>query len=549
MTTNAKTLKSTFGLLLGALALAACEPNLAELRPVDQGFRYLHPYPQPKPGRSPQFAALNGKTTYVEVAPSIYDKSDPFNDPPGSNFLNTVDSNVFDSFGRELPNTLPSTPSNPYNLQDGPVVVTPIDPRSPTSDLRALFRRINAAAVADRIDREAFQEAIDILEGNRVFPERHYNGFPLLHYKGPTKIKKVSPVYDESGDLVGGNVNIHQIWYDSHIESDTAFLDPSDVFDVPWTITYTVDVLEAGDDDFSPFVMYVDDPFASVQGSPPQPLVAMDQTFYPMKEGTRNVFKIKMSRGKYYNLSYHWGWRIHPPRIQVTENARKVINGRRLPAYSSMVFGDVPTANRKTKLAAIAKLGNLAPAKRMWNAFNAALLSESSQEVLALMEEAEGAFDDWQDRNSLPAGVDPDPDADLTLFYANNTIYGEMKGGGIPQLTSWTTRPAKVTVALINGDYFIHGYQNVDFGGNRGWENQFQSTLASGGSGPFFTFGRTWWWTNAGGPWGLIDVPAAEGDNLGRHKVVMNFDFEPSRRLRMYQFDPYHHDVAIWSVH
>ncbi len=29
----------------------------------------------------------------------------------------------------------------------------------------------------------------------------------------------------------------------------------------------------------------------------------------------------------------------------------------------------------------------------------------------------------------------------------------------------------------------------------------------------------------------------------------MTFNFDPSRRLRFYQFDPLHHDVAIFSVH
>ena len=137
----------------------------------------------------------------------------------------------------------------------------------------------------------------------------------------------------------------------------------------------------------------------------------------------------------------------------------------------------------------------------------------------------------------------------MTLFYANNTIYGEIAGGGIARFAEWTTRPQRIVVSLINGDYFVHGYQNVDFGGNRGWENQFQSTLSHGGGGPFFTFGRAHWWVNAGGPWGLIDVPPFEDGVPGRHKVVMDFDFEPSRRLRMYQFDPYHHDVAIFSIH
>jgi hypothetical protein len=31
--------------------------------------------------------------------------------------------------------------------------------------------------------------------------------------------------------------------------------------------------------------------------------------------------------------------------------------------------------------------------------------------------------------------------------------------------------------------------------------------------------------------------------------VRIQFNYDPSRRLRFYQFDPVHHNVAIFSVH
>jgi len=70
------------------------------------------------------------------------------------------------------------------------------------------------------------------------------------------------------------------------------------------------------------------------------------------------------------------------------------------------------------------------------------------------------------------------------------------------------------------------------------------------GSGCFFTFGRNHAWPNAGGPWGAIMVPpVAEDGTPGMHKVDITFNYEPSIRLRMYQFDPLHHDVAVYSLH
>src|SRR5690606_35002451 len=40
----------------------------------------------------------------------------------------------------------------------------------------------------------------------------------------------------------------------------------------------------------------------------------------------------------------------------------------------------------------------------------------------------------------------------------------------------WNVRPYNYKVTVYNGDHFPHGYMNVDFGGSRGWENQFQYT-------------------------------------------------------------------------
>src|SRR5208337_5241450 len=152
-------------------------------------------------------------------------------------------------------------------------------------------------------------------------------------------------------------------------------------------------------------------------------------------------------------------------------------------------------------------------------------------------------------------------------------------------------------IKLLNGDYFEHGYISVDFGGMRGWENTFQNTLPVGGDGAFFTFGRAYWEMNTPTPiiippatpvsttsstapttappaldpdiynhkgfWLQEDDPEGKSlpkqypkptmptpvETLGEHNVVLNLNYEPSLRLRLYQFDPLHHEQAIWSVH
>ncbi|MFQ5461395.1 MAG: hypothetical protein ACE5E5_02075 [Phycisphaerae bacterium] len=508
-----------------------------------------HPHPRPRPGPSVQTVSADGKTTSVTTPEGGFESVDPFVHPPGTNFLETVYSNMIDGNGVEMPNTLPSSPDHPYNLHERDVETSDIDVASPSTDLRAALGAIREAAASGSIEAAAIEEALDIIEGNPL-EGRVYSGFPLLHYIGPEKVKKVTPIVDADGTTIGGNVDVHQIWYDSHIESDTAFIDPGAVQDVPWTITYTVDVLDRGSDDFSPFVMYFDDPALSPEGSPPMPHVAMDQTFFPMQEGTRNVFVIKMSLGKYYNLTYTWGWRVHPPRVQVSENANKTIAGKSLVQWEVDVFGESPRSSEEAKLNAIAMIGDLAPAKRMWNALREAR-EASPQRILELMDEADAAFDDWYDRSRLPRGVEVDPDTTMTLFYVNNTIYGQQANGRrFHRWHEWSKRPAVFKATLLNGDHFVHSYMSVDFGGSRGWENQFQSTVDLLGAGCWFSFGRVHWWVNAGGPWGLINVPAADESSAPqKHIVEITLNFEPSRRLRLYQFDPLHHDVAVFSIH
>lgn len=544
-----------------------------------------HPYPQPCPPAST--LTTSGNTTVITTGLSIFPEPavDAFTLPPGTNFLPTIYTNMFDGFGVEMPNTLPSTPSNPYNLHDGDPIVTDINSNSPTDDLRLVFDSVTRllakpqkeAAEVETL-RRYIQRGIDILEGNPI-QDRAYSGLPLLHYKGPSKVKKVTPVYDAAGKLIGGNVDVHQVWYDSHIESDAGFIDPSDVLDVPWTITYTVDVLSRGEDDFSPFVIYVDDP-ALTAPKPPLPHVGMDQTFFPMEEGTRTLFKLKMAPGKYFNMSYTWGWRMHPPRVQVSENANKKAQAggveRTLVGWEQSVFCPpdnqqcAPDSSEDLKLKAISMIGDMSPAKRMWQALRAASDAQKANDyrrVAASVAEAREAFDDWRDRTRLPRTgkykdmAKVDPDSDLTLLFVNNTIYAEfadrsdnVAASVRTDFTKWKLRGTTLKVTLYNGDFFEHGYQNVDFGGSRGWENQFKSSVKVGGSGCWFTFGRAHWWANIPntptGDLGVV-VPAAARAPYkpGLHKVQINYNFEPSRRLRFYQFDPLHHDVAVFSIH
>src|SRR5260370_23641429 len=101
----------------------------------------------------PSIATTIGNATYVTTGQSLFPESDPFKYPPGTNFLPTIYTNMFDGFGKEMPNTLPSTPDVPYNLHDGEPVVSKIDPASPTDDL------LDVLELANRLPRDAVKPA------------------------------------------------------------------------------------------------------------------------------------------------------------------------------------------------------------------------------------------------------------------------------------------------------------------------------------------------------------------------------------------------------
>ena len=564
-----------------------------------------HPGVRPRPGFSTmEFDEARG-VYVVTTPPTTFEPSSAKDNLP-LNLCPTVYENARSMSGAEIPNTLPSTPDNPYNLHPEPTVSS-IDPRSPSDDLRAVISVMRQAlAEAETPSEGDIQFAIDILEGNAI--DRAYSGMPLLHYNGPNKVKKVEPVFDDEGNKIGGVVELHQVWFDGRIMGNTALLDPSEVQDVPWTMIVHADTLNNGHEDFAPFQMYFDDPVET--GMPPKPHVAMDMTFFPMEDGTRTTFEMKMAPGRFFNLTYYWGWRIHPPRVQVTENVLKMAGPRSLLEWETFIFGDDPEGSEEAKLAAIAMIGDLAPAKRMWN-----LLREfrDAPELVdgADVDALEAAFFDWRDRLSLPSGIEFDDDYDVNIVYLNNTIYGKARGNGNWEQTIDFDKPGdQVRIKVMNGDYFPHGYMFVDFGGNRGWENTFHSTVDFGGAGPWFTFGRVHWWpmldgaaivppaTPAEGTTSAMSVDSLmqfalagepqrvttagvngkqaksllapewldftrsptvlpefqrvqniNGSTLGILPLEFHMNHTPSKRLKMYQFDPLHHDVAVWSIH
>ncbi len=662
-----KLLRATLALMVSTAAFTAADVAIAQPFMLNDVCNEWPSGPKPRPRFStidrtdPDFSrartGLFPDSASVDPTPvpgadlateggHLFPPGDSFGDDP-KNLLPTVYANARTCLGDEIINTLPSTPARPYNLHvENPLAEqpVPINATSPTDDLDEIRRHLLEGTMPlrrARIDKDLLRRGIDILEGNPV-PDRVYSGFPVLHYNGPLKVKTVDPTTR--------TVVINQIWFDTHIESDTMYVDTTPIEklsdgswdDGEWYVTYKVRVLNRGHEDFASFPMLFEDPKTfETLGMPVNfiPNISLDQTFFPMEEGLEYTFTIKQSPARFFNLTYHWGWRLHPPRVQAHEN---LLRGFVVPNpgfdpdqpvgpgnpesisvlrnhFEVEVFGENPRASEDAKLAAISMIGDLAPAKRMWNALRALADDQKRggpywrrREERALAQEFSAAFFDWSDRTRLPRGVPQDPDADVTIAYMNNTIYGDLKGrfrDGQVELKKWTDRGTKVHVAILNADYYPHQYTLVDFGGMRGWENTFQNTIPVGGAGAWFTFGRIHWWPHtvqppvaAGGSAPIVVGPAtrpaddaehasygmeryrridrgermlprrgrrhgpvnilgnelpdvilgtADGTSttLGRHDIEWEFTYEPGRRLRMYQFDAFHHDVAVWSIH
>ena len=85
--------------------------------PPPAGDPYQHPHPQAAMAMST--LTCSGDVIHLCTGTSIFPPSLPFLDPPGTNLLPTVYTDLFDSKGAPIPNTLPSTPTIPYNLLDG----------------------------------------------------------------------------------------------------------------------------------------------------------------------------------------------------------------------------------------------------------------------------------------------------------------------------------------------------------------------------------------------------------------------------------------------
>ncbi|MFQ5708560.1 MAG: hypothetical protein ACE5HO_13975 [bacterium] len=455
---------------------------------------------------------------------------------PEKPFQPEVLGNLIDpDTGEEVPNTTPFTYEKRYNLHmDIPganalgVRHTPLDSlgldfTSPEDDLDELLRRILQEADRGFVAEEEIQQAIDILEGNPI-PGKAYSGFPLIHYKsGAPKLKTL----DENG-----NVEVTQIWYDRDIDSDTYLVEiPEEYMEKPFSVTYHIRLIGSFiADEWAPFEML------KVKG--PEGIRSMDASFYTLVAGQQQDVKIAFPPGKYVAGVYHWGWQYHPDRIQ----------------FMAFTHDGVPPF-LGLQASKIEDLSENSPERKIHAALRQALQSDDYEVVQEKVGAVIPELTVMKDREKLPPGFEHNPEeADETLVFMNNEIYGYPYGRELSGNQFEYAQGATLRVKVINDDNFRHFVKAFDFGSSR---HQFsRSDFGILDRLPVYGFDLT----TTGALYSQVtgvDAATVEGFSddwaMGRplepkSSLVINIYLPFDKRRGIYIFDAVSHDNAIWFL-
>ena len=275
----------------------------------------------------------------------------------------------------------------------------------------------------------------------------------------------------------------------------------------------------------------------------------------PDQEGTRTVLRIKMAPAEYYKPGLHLGL-AHAPAARPGDRERHQDGGpARRSQWEIDVFGPDPRASEEAKLAAIAKIGDLAPAKRMWQRPAQARATRPRARRLAAGRAAarrggRHAFQDWQDRTQLPARRRARPrrrphpllrqQHDLRRVHRRRTH--QLPGVADPRHAAQGDARQRRLLhhalperRLRRRPRLGEPVQVVGQGRRLGLLVHLRPQLLVDEPGEPDRC------VAAGGPRAAYKASV--------QKLEITFNYDPSRRLRFYQFDPLHHDVAVFSVH
>ncbi len=399
---------------------------------------------------------------------------------------------------------------------------------NPHKDLHsALSRLYNDARFLHRVNKEAAEEALDILLGRTE--GAIYDGFPLLNFNrwrhpgvhaahfppgsipGEYKMKEIRPVLDETGRQLmvpswKGNgemvrvwqVDINMFWYGQQFDADTFMVkiplevgpQSDDVLRVNYTIYSLIE------EDFAPTTVLRDiqagvrdDGIPNRGGSVRFPFKGYDTVWVRIQPNTVTRITVQFPAIRFFRGIYTWGWNVHPPRIHFTEFQFQIRN-----AHTGEIDWDWRGQSYvvRNRLLSLEGIGEAAPEKKAYRVARRALDDDATAEEILDMLTVEDpvnplvprpVFGTWIDlmenqRQLPPEAIDmladelglSDRDEALEEAlqrYDFITVYlnNEMYGLGPHGATiRFWEQGDRMTVKLINLDNHTHYFRNVGFG-------------------------------------------------------------------------------------
>jgi streptogramin lyase len=339
----------------------------------------------------------------------------------------------------------------PFDLLDEPDPAALLgSPSTPEADLADALDALAAAGTAEQAT-AARQSALDILEGNPI-AGRAYSGMPLLNWNAAAKVKPVP---------AGGTVDVTQVRWGEHMLSDTWLLDFADA-GAPYRIRYHVAELGStvgGQLNPTPLLA---DGTSTVGGQHSailplsiEPSVATGThqlNRFLTERGLSDVPELTRSAVQTITVDMPPPGRtaaVLDPNLQEGHPAAATL----MPASPERVAA-ATAALGTDKAAAIARLSDESPEKQLHTeltALDPAAVATANAKAASLRP----LVGDMRSRTDLPAGVQSDPAADVTLVLQNNEAY-------ITRHAMRLVQGADLKLHVVNRDRFSHTVGALD---------------------------------------------------------------------------------------
>ena len=364
------------------------------------------------------------------------------------------------------------------------------DLTSPNRAMRDALKDLADAAKKSKLSKmtAAATELESILLGTTE--GRIYDGFAMLNYNrgaftpdqmpGEYKMKLAK---DTGLTILGMDgqprkiweVDVSMLWYDGQFDSDTFLLRFPIGYNEFDTLRVNYRIYSLVREELAPTAVISD---YRLPKSVQFPFKGFDSVWEQIGGKSVTTVSVDMPPIRLLRGVYHWGWRVHPPRIQFLQPIFEIVNAHTGAVELEPQGESYAYRNRQLSIAGI---GDAAPEKKMYDVAQAVLTGGATPaQVLAMLEDdataPRGNWKDWADLAADQIQLPPEAQDILTAegitpgtfgpyrfvsVYLNNEMYG--KGPRNEKIEGWN-QGDQFQVKLINLDKHMHYFRNVDFG-------------------------------------------------------------------------------------